>query len=383
MNTKMVMQEGASQGIVRCNLDPYDEVIEPEENAIKQAIQTNTFPQPENYHTEELIAGNWYIKDYYKSFGPITIGNVEIDGYNTVRFLYNDSNHIGNTDISQMSLVFNVRQSYYAEYEEVYDPETSETYKELIRILDTYHGFLRMETTTIYVFTTGKLIVSFTEAPYAYYYRVTFAIKVGTLWYNPNTRQWQQTYSDTDLRITVGWGQKYNIPIGNMTGTVMIYIYDLSSFGSWTVEYQAESTEAIDSSIKEIVHMKSTDKNFSLKKEIESKFALKENLIAMAKNFIFSPDLTPRTSLWTDLTMTATFNPLDRLATEIVEEMRNVGEILELDIRHSLIPGITPLTKFYIEWFDATYYPLSIAYDLYNDRDTIKFMKRLNSSSSS
>jgi hypothetical protein len=185
------------------------------------------------------------------------------------------------------------------------------------------------------------------------------------------------------MRISVGWGQKYEIPIGNVTGTVMLYIYDQSSFENWTVEYQAESTETIDSSIREIVHMKSTDKNFSLKKEIESKFALKENLIAMAKNFIFSPDLTPRTSLWTDLTMTATFNPLDRLATEIVEEMRNVGEILELDIRHSLIPGITPLTKFYIEWFDATYYPLSIAYDLYNDRDTIKFMKRLNSSSSS
>ena len=103
----------------------------------------------------------------------------------------------------------------------------------------------------------------------------------------------------------------------------------------------------------------------------------------MAKNFIFKPDLTPRTSLWTDINMDETFNPLDRLAAEVVEEMRNVGEILELDIRHSLIPGITPLTKFYIEWFDATYYPLSIAYDLYNDRDTIKFMKRLNSSSSS
>jgi hypothetical protein len=163
----------------------------------------------------------------------------------------------------------------------------------------------------------------------------------------------------------------------------MLRFYDGMSISGWTIEYQAESTETIDSSIREIVHMKSTDKNFSLKKEIESQFALKEKLIAMAKNFIFAPDLTPRTSLWTDLTMTATFNPLDRLATEIVEEMRNVGEILELDIRHSLIPGITPLTKFYIEWFDATYYPLSIAYDLYNDRDTIKFMKRLNSSSSS
>jgi hypothetical protein len=66
-----------------------------------------------------------------------------------------------------------------------------------------------------------------------------------------------------------------------------------------------------------------------------------------------------------------------------VEEMRNVGEILELDIRHSLIPGITPLTKFYIEWFDTTYYPISITNDWYNDRDTIKFMKRINSSSSS
>jgi hypothetical protein len=240
-----------------------------------------------------------------------------------------------------------------------------------------------METTETYIFTTGKLIVSFVGGRDTAYYNVSFAIKVGTLWYNPTTRQWQQTFSSNDMRINVGWGQKYEIPIGNMTGTVMLYIYDQSSFENWTVEYQAESSETIDSSIREIVHMKSTDMNFSLKKEIDSTFALKENLIAMAKNFIFAPDLTPRTSLWTDLTMMATFNPLDRLATEIVEEMRNVGEILELDIRHSLIPGITPLTKFYIEWFDTTYYPISITNDWYNDRDTIKFMKRINSSSSS
>jgi hypothetical protein len=66
-----------------------------------------------------------------------------------------------------------------------------------------------------------------------------------------------------------------------------------------------------------------------------------------------------------------------------MEEMRNVGEILELDIRHSKVSGINPITKFYIEWFDATYYPICISRDLFNDRDTIKFMKRLNSSSSS
>jgi hypothetical protein len=81
--------------------------------------------------------------------------------------------------------------------------------------------------------------------------------------------------------------------------------------------------------------------------------------------------------------MDDTFNPLDRLAAEVVEEMRNVGEILELDIRHSLVPGINPITKFYIEWFDTTYYPICISRDLFNDRDTIKFMKRINSSSSS
>ena len=384
MNTKMVMQEGASQGIVRCDLDPYDEVIEPEEDAIKQAIQTNTFPQPTLYYNEtQEPGGDWDVKRYYQSFGPYTIGNVEIDGYNTQRFLLNDSDHVGNTDISLMHTVFNVMQTYHTEERDVYDPDSGTYDRVVIDTLGTYNGFLRMETTETYVFTTGTLIVSFVGPKYPDYFNVSFAIKVGTLWYNPNTRQWQQTFSESDLRINVDWGQKYNIPIENMTGTVMVYVFEQTSFENWTVEYQAESTETIDSSIREIVHMKSTDKNFSLKKEIESKFALKENLIAMAKNFIFAPDLTPRTSMWTDLTMTATFNPLDRLATEIVEEMRNVGEILELDIRHSMVPGITPITKFYIEWFDTTYYPICISHDLFNDRDTIKFMKRINSSSSS
>lgn len=384
MNTKMVMQEGASQGIVRCDLDPYDEVIEPEEDAIKQAIQTNTFPQPtEYYHEEQEPGGDWDVKRYYQSFGPYTIGNVEIDGYNTQRFLLNDSDHPGNTDISLMHTLFNVLQTYHTEERDVYDPDSGTYDRVVINTLGTYNGFLRMETTETYVFTTGKLIVSFAGTIYPPYFNVSFAIKVDTLWYNPNTRQWQQTFSASDLRINVDWGQKYNIPIGNMTGTVMLYVFEQSSFENWTVEYQAESTETIDSSIREIVHMKSTDKNFSLKKEIESKFALKENLIAMAKNFIFKPDLTPRTSLWTDINMDETFNPLDRLAVELVEEMRNVGEILELDIRHSLVPGINPITKFYIEWFDTTYYPICISRDLYNDRDTIKFMKRINSSSSS
>lgn len=384
MNTKMVMQEGVSQGIASCDLDPYDETISPDEDAIKQAIHTNTFPQPtEYYHEEQEPGGDWDVKQYYQTFGPLTIGNVKIDGYNTQRFMLNDTDHVGNTDISLMHTIFNVLQTYHREERDVYDPESGDYHREIINILGTYNGYLRMETTEQFTFSTGKLIVSFVGGRYEKYNNVSFAILVGSLWYNPTTRQWQQTFSANDMRISVGWGQKYEIPIGNVTGTVMLYIYDQSSFENWTVEYQAESTETIDSSIREIVHMKSTNKNFALKKEIESQFALKENLIAMSKNFIFAPDLTPRTSLWTDLTMTATFNPLDRLAAEVVEEMRNVGEILELDIRHSMVPGINPITKFYIEWFDATYYPICISRDLYNDRDTIKFMKRLNSSSSS
>jgi len=387
MNTKMVMQEGASQGIVRCDLDPYDETISPDEDAIKQAIHNNTLPQPAEYHNEEQEpGGDWIVTRYYPAFGPYTIGNVKIEGSNVYRQLLNDADHYGNTDIALMSAVFNVLRTYKTEERDVYDPDSGTYDRVVLRTLDTYNGYLRMETTDTYVFTTGKLVVSLeaSETIYGYQAQPSFAIGVGNQWYNPTTRQWESSFLQNTMRIYVNRGQKYEIPIGNVTDQkIIMRFYEGMAIGGWTVEYQAESTEAIDSSIKEIVHMKSTDKNFSLKKEIDSTFTLKENLIAMAKNFIFAPDLTPRTSMWTDLTMAATFNPLDRLATEIVEEMRNVGEILELDIRHSLIPGITPLTKFYIEWFDTTYYPISITNDWYNDRDTIKFMKRINSSSSS
>lgn len=387
MNTKMVMQEGASQGIVRCDLDPYDEVIEPEEDTIKQAIHNNTLPQPAEYYNEEQEpGGDWIVTRFYPSFGPYTIGNVKIDGFNVYRQLINDSQHYGNTDIALMHASFSILQTYKTEERDVYDPDSGTYDRVVLRTLDTYNGFLRMETTDTYVFTTGKLIVSLDAGRtiYGHQEQPSFSIKVGNLWYNPTNRQWETTINYNTMRIFVDGGQKYEIPIGNMSGVaITMYLYDGMDIESWTVEYKAESTEAIDSSIREIVHMKSTNKNFSLKKEIESMFALKENLIAMSKNFIFKPDLTPRTSLWTDLTMTYTFNPLDRLASEIVEEMRNVGEILELDIRHSKVPGINPITKFYIEWFDATYYPISITNDLFNDRDTIKFMKRIISSSSS
>ena len=387
MNTKMVMQEGASQGIVRCDLDPYDETISPDEDAIKQAIHNNTLPQPAEYYNEEQEpGGDWIVTKYYTSFGPYTIGNVKIEGSNVYRQLLNDEDHYGNTDIALMYPVFNVLRTYKTEERDVYDPDSGTYDRVVLRTLDTYNGYLRMETTDTYVFTTGKLVVSLeaSETIYGYQAQPSFAIGVGNQWYNPTTRQWESSFLQNTMRIYVNRGQKYEIPIGNVTDQkIIMRFYEGMAIGGWTVEYQAENTEAIDSSIKEIVHMKSTDKNFSLKKEIESKFALKENLIAMAKNFIFKPDLTPRTSLWTDINMDDTFNPLDRLATEVVEEMRNVGEILELDIRHSKVSGINPITKFYIEWFDATYYPICISRDLFNDRDTIKFMKRLNSSSSS
>ena len=387
MNTKMVMQEGVSQGIVSCDLDPYDEIVEPDEDAIKQAIHNNTLPQAAEYYNEEQEpGGDWIVTKYYVAFGPYTIGNVKIEGSNVYRQLLNDSEHYGNTDIALMYAVFNVLRTYKTEERDVYDPDSGTYDRVVLRTLDTYNGYLRMETTDTYVFTTGKLIVTLdaSETIYGYQAQPSFAIGVGNQWYNPTTRQWEPSFLQNTMRIYVNGGQKYEIPIGNVTDQkIIMRFYEGMAISGWTVEYQAENTETIDSSIREIVHMKSTDKNFSLKKEIESNFALKENLIAMAKNFIFKPDLTPRTSLWTDLTMASTFNPLDRLASEVVEEMRNVGEILELDIRHSLVPGINPITKFYIEWFDATYYPISITNDLFNDRDTIKFMKRLNSSSSS
>lgn len=387
MNAKMVMQEGASQGIVRCDLDPYDEIVEPDEDAIKQAIHNNTLPQPAEYYNEEQEpGGDWIVTRYYPSFGPYTIGNVKIEGSNVYRQLLNDADHYGNTDIALMSAVFNVLRTYKTEERDVYDPDSGTYDRVVLRTLDTYNGYLRMETTDTYVFTTGKLVVSLeaSETIYGYQAQPSFAIGIGNQWYNPTTRQWESSFLQNTMRIYVNRGQKYEIPIGDVTDQkIIMRFYEGMAISGWTVEYQAENTEAIDSSIREIVHMKSTDKNFSLKKEIESKFALKENLIAMAKNFIFKPDLTPRTSLWTDINMDDTFNPLDRLAAEVVEEMRNVGEILELDIRHSMVPGINPITKFYIEWFDTTYYPICISRDLFNDRDTIKFMKRINSSSSS
>ena len=129
-------------------------------------------------------------------------------------------------DISLMHTLFNVLQTYHTEERDVYDPDSGTYDRVVINTLGTYNGFLRMETTETYIFTTGKLIVSFVGGRDTAYYNVSFAIKVGTLWYNPTTRQWQQTFSSNDMRINVGWGQKYEIPIGNMTGTVMLYIYD-------------------------------------------------------------------------------------------------------------------------------------------------------------
>ena len=382
MNTKMLMTEGASQGIVRCDLDVYDESISPNEDSIKQSIQNNIFPQNHYYHEEEVTPGTYIVDQYYVYFGPTTIDNVNLDGYNVYRFLMNSSQNPGNTDISKKYTTINVLETYETKEVERIDPETGDTYREVIETLDTHKGWLNMTTVETYIFTTGKFIISFTEPLYGTYYGVTFAIEVGNLWYNPTNRQWESTYT-SDMRITVGYDQEYEIPALIATGTVTVRIVEKSSFGNWTLQYSAESTETVDSSIKKIVHMKSTGMDFSLKKEIVSKFSLKENLISMSKNFIFKPDLTPRTSLWTDLDMDERFNPLDRLASEIVEEMRHVGEVLELDLRDSMVSDITPITKFYIEWFDTTYYPLSISQDLNNDTATIKFVKRINSSSSS
>ena len=124
-------------------------------------------------------------------------------------------------------------------------------------------------------------------------------------------------------------------------------------------------------------------KEFFKEKTMESVLALKEQLVQQSKNFLLAPDLTPRTVLYDGYDNPQSFNPLQRLADEIAREMRNVGEMMTIDVLRSKMSGIDPATKLYIEWFDTNYYPVSISNDWKNDVQTIRLLKRINESASS
>lgn len=381
-NTSMEMNNGILQAIVKCNLDPYNESISPDESALKQAIYNDTW-HPQYIHTDVMEHGLHHVDEYYTSFNEMTVGNVKISGYN-VRPQYHYKTGEPTGDLNDATLDIAVLETTERLEEEIHDPEQyEETWREVVEVLSTHYGYLNMDTTESFIFTTGKLRISFTKSKYVDvgYYQIRFRIKVGNYWYNPSTGQWQ--LQDPGGAITISYGQEYTMPIGNIQGAIHLYIMSKSEFRSWTVTYEAEESETVDSSVREIVHMETTGMDFPVNKEIESHFGLKENLIAMSRNFIFDTQITPRTSLWTDLTKQYTFNPLVRLAEEVAEEMGNLGEIVTIGVKHSVMPNISPLSVMYIEWFDATYYPISIDHDWGNDVDTITLQRRRTASSGS
>lgn len=377
--TKVQMTEGVSRAVVNCSITPYNEEITPDIETIKRAVQQGTW-NPEHTDTQEWIeewgdGGLFRFNEYYAAFSNINVGNMTVSGYNThPRLIPNESEDISDWEIQIEVLhtsqyVRNVPYQY--DGDDVYYTEVEHV------------GWLAFTTVDTHTFINGKLILktSVKES----FWTPRFKIQVGNLWYNPSTGTWTSAEPQEYMRCIYEDDEtKYEIPVtGNLSGNVVIKFGDGTFINGFSLEFVSEETSAIDSSYSTITHVATTGVAFSKEKTMESVLSLKELLVPQSKNFLLKPDLTPRTVLYDGYENPQSFNPLQRLADEIAREMRNVGEMMTIDVLRSKMSGIDPTTKLYIEWFDTNYYPVSISNDWKNDVQTIRLLKRINESASS
>ena len=374
--SKMQMTEGVSKVIVTCDITPYNEEITPDINAIKRAKQLGTW-NPTLVDTREWIRewgdGDLYRFDWYHpSFNNITVGNMIISGFNT--YPATDTN--GSEDIEDWDLEIQTYLSsrYVRNVPYTYDED------DVYYVEENYYGWIDFTTVDAHTFLNGKLIIKIDGRHLS-----LFKIKVGNLWYDQSQGAWVATepqrymnfYDDTH-------DAGYEITVTeNLSGNVTIKFGYNTFFSGFSIEFVSNETSAIDSNNSSITHVATTGIEFSKEKSMSSILALKEGLVQSSQNFLLAPDMTPRTVLYDGYENPVSFNPLQRLVDEVAREMRNVGEMITIDVLRSKMQNITPITKLYVEWFDTNYYPVSISNDWRNDVQTIRLLKRINESSSS
>ncbi|MCH5307630.1 MAG: hypothetical protein J1E37_06065 [Prevotella sp.] len=380
--TKLKMEEGAKVVYVKCSLDSYDADLSMDIESIKSAVY-NGILHPIHYKSEEFV-DRWYedselirFDEYYEQFNNITIGNVILSGYNVDIGFYDDDHSF---DLQDWKLkIFVLRTQRYV----TNIPKMWDRY-DVSYIEEEHYGWLTITTTELHNFLSGNLIIELSMM----YYSCNLKVKIGNLWYNPTTNRWQSEEPDDPFKYVNeytddGVKVKQYIPVNNIAGAVTIkflhgaYLYDVN------ITFVSTEQETIDSRLGEISYSRNTGVAFSKEKSITSIFSLKENLIKSSKNFILNPDLTPCEKLYDSITNPLTFNPLERIAREMEKELRNVAEMVETNMIRSKQAEITPLTKMYIEWLDANFYPVSISHKWREDIVSVKFLKRTKISSSS
>lgn len=366
-NVVMKIVNGVKYMSVRLQLESFDFGFNAPMTDIAMAIDSGTLSsqlsETRVHNIREINGVDYEGQDYYYYYtaqAEVTVNGWKISSYNVDYTV--DKKSSGDVQDWEPHLSINCTPwRFLYEAADPDDPTDIGTYS---IYLGKYDGWLQMVTTESYTFVKGKLTVKFNTSVNG-----SIEIKIGATTYT--------TYRDGEGNVYV------QIPDGGAMGVVTIKItntqpstyqtIDITSV-SFTFE-QAEELQ-YNSGISDITYKSNINQGFSEEKSVDSKLGVKEQHMRNSKTFVINNDGTPCTELYVNLYGNTTYNPLQQLANDGGEEMRETGELLKANFIAEAAGNISPLHRIYIEELDATYYPVSISKNWIEDVFKLKLLKR-------
>lgn len=286
------------------------------------------------------------------------------------------------------------------------DPQSPERYWRIVpqQILQ---GTLVMASTVTSTFSeNGKLTISFDATGYLWKpfaappelileesseQRLGINIRIGNLWYDSQTRQWRAGSAPTPLYFTVDNNVKVPVTAG-MEGNVILYIYKGNYIERWTdlgcvditgvsIEYAANTGGEYDSDLTDVEYT-AVNNDFTTDASYETLTCVKEPYMRQSKNILMNPGgLTQCPALFLDEYVPTGFNPLQRLADQVITETALQHTCLEIPVRRDMMAfafdADTALRSLiYIQAIDAWFYPSAISYNAVDEVVTMKLIER-------
>lgn len=217
---------------------------------------------------------------------------------------------------------------------------------------------------------------------------VLFGVKNGNYYYNHETRQFDQETWNEKCYLNTYYGKRYDDPQG------YISIYAGTILSDFSIEFHTTLADKIFrtayNNITEfqlsLEPIETEEYNKSLKAEttkqnalgtddvsLNTDFITKQDFLPSNTNTILNADGTPCESLSASDTPDDGFNPMDKLASSIIDEMSE--RRMTLDLRFIVYPfQISPITGYWR--LSHYYYPTSLSYNYADDEIRIKMIER-------
>lgn len=370
--TKLIFYEGIKSASVECKLDLWSVKLTSPNDPIKEAIDQGTI-NPTLY---TFIWQNMAKMGYYQSFGPVTVGDWSVVGYNVSAELDKG----GSIDVSDWKYKMSLYGSARNYDENTQSPSLNYNWE----ITEWYEGYLRFTYNTQMNFTVpGNLKINLNATNITEDFKIKCTIGTYDTGYIPATDKVGEylVHIPGGTQGTLVLKLEFKAPLSHWYLMALpvdnpdmdLSVKDLSGF---SIEFESDQDSVINSNRNSVVFTKENDKKYKDKKDIETDLCLKKQYIQNAKNLLLNYDDTFCEALIIDGNGRQ-IDPMESLATEIINECSSIGKMVTHTIRtDSLNYDITPTTVIISDDLDAVFYPASIENDWEDDTVKLKLIER-------